>query len=146
MRWKIWWTGEQKTRATIHSLKSLPGWSSFQERGTWISWSIIFKKTHELPWNDCTWHEVVDLTFFGQWANLLDHSPIGQELVTDGWLDWFHPLITQITTGNILMWLTRLGIVDWVSSKTQILLVTLGIQNQPRKESYVSLEVEQFFL
>ena len=29
------------------------------------------------------WHELVDLTFFGQWTNLLDQSPSGQELVTD---------------------------------------------------------------
>ena len=97
---------------------------------------------YKLSWNVCTWHELVDLTFFGQWANLLDRSPNGQELVTDGWLDWFHTFITQITTGNIVMWVTRLGIVDWVSSKTQILLRTFRIQNQPREESCVSLEVE----
>ena len=37
---------------------------------------------------------------------------------------------------------TRLSIVDWVYSKTQLLLVTLRTQDQLRRESYVSLEVE----
>ena len=30
--------GKQKDRAVVQSLKSLVGWSPFQERGTWISW------------------------------------------------------------------------------------------------------------
>ena len=46
---------------------------------------------------------------------------------------------------NIVMWETRLSIVDLVYSKTQILLGTLGMQNQPRDESYVFLEVEHLF-
>ena len=40
---------------------------------------------------------------------------------------------------------TRLSIVDWVYSKTQILLATLRTQNQPRVESYVFSEVEHPF-
>ena len=45
----------------------------------------------------------------------------------------FHTSITQVTTDNIVMWVT----------KTQILLATLRTQNQPRKRFYVFLEVEQ---
>ena len=41
------------------------------------------------------------------------------------------------------MWVIQLNTADWVYSKTQILLVTLKIQNQLQEESYVSLEVEQ---
>ena len=41
MRWKILRTGEQKDRAVVQSLKPLLGWSPFQERGTWIRWSIV---------------------------------------------------------------------------------------------------------
>ena len=41
---------------------------------------------------------------------------------------------------------TRLSIVDWAFSKTQILLATLRTQNQLREESYVFLEVEHLFL
>ena len=37
---------------------------------------------------------------------------------------------------------TRLSVVDWVHSKTQILLATLRTQNQPRGESHVFSEVE----
>ena len=51
-----------------------------------------------------------------------------------------------MTADNIVMWETRLSIVDWVCSKAQILLVTLRTQNQPREESNVSLEVEHLFL
>ena len=43
------------------------------------------------------------------------------------------------------MWVTRLSIVDWAYSKTQVLLVALRTQNQLREESYVSLEVEHLF-
>ena len=48
-------------------------------------------------------------------------------------------------TGNIVMWVARLSIVDWVYSKILILLVTLRMQNEPRGESYVYLEVAHLF-
>ena len=38
-----------------------------------------------------------------------------------------------MTIVNIVMWQTRLRIVDWVHSNTQTLLATLRIQNQPRE-------------
>ena len=62
---------------------------------------------------------------------LLDQSPNGQELVTDVWQYSFRTFITQVTTNNIVMWRTRLSFVDWVYSKTLILLATLRTQNQP---------------
>ena len=71
---------------------------------------------------------LVDLTFFGQWTNLLDQSPKRQELVTDVELVWFHTFTTQVATDNVVMWETRLSIVDWVYSKTQILLAALRPQ------------------
>ena len=57
--------------------------------------------------------------------NMLDQSPNGQELVTDVQLVTFHTFITQMTTDKIVMWGTRLSIVDLVYLKTQILLATL---------------------
>ena len=39
-----------------------------------------------------------------------------------------------MTTDNTVMWATRLSIVGWVYSKTQILLATLRTQNQPGEE------------
>ena len=49
-----------------------------------------------------------------------------------------------MTTDNIVMLEIRLSIVDWVYSKTQILLVALRTQNRPRWESCALSEVEQF--
>ena len=65
---------------------------------------------HKLAWNAWKWHDLVGLTVFGQWTNLLDQSPNGQELATDVWQDSFHTLITEVTTDNIVMWATRLSI------------------------------------
>ena len=62
--------------------------------------------------------------------------------MTDVWQDYFQTFITQVTTDSIVMWVTRLNIVDWVYFKTQILLATLRTQNLPRVESYVFSEVE----
>ena len=41
-----------------------------------------------------------------------------------------------MTTENVVMWVTRLSIFDWVYSKIQILLVTLRIQNQTSGEVF----------
>ena len=48
-------------------------------------------------------------------------------------------------TDNIVMWVIRLSSVDWVDSKTLILLDTLRTVNQLREESYVSSKVEHLF-
>ena len=42
------------------------------------------------------------------------------------------------------MWETRLSTVDWVYLKTQILLETMRILNQPREESYAFSESQTF--
>ena len=47
-------------------------------------------------------------------------------------------------TTDVVMLVTRLSIVDWVYSKTQILLATLRTLNQLQVESHVSSEVETF--
>ena len=39
---------------------------------------------------------------------------------------------TKLTSGHIVMWVTRLSIVDWVYFKTQTLLATLRTRNQPQ--------------
>ena len=48
-------------------------------------------------------------------------------------------------TGYIVMWETRLSIVDWVYSKTQTLLETLESLNQLLEVSFVSSEVIHLF-
>ena len=47
-------------------------------------------------------------------------------------------------TDNIVMWVTRLSIVDRVSSETQTLLQTLRSRNQLREESHVSFGSRTF--
>ena len=47
-----------------------------------------------------------------------------------------------MTADNIVMWATRLSIVDWVYSKTQTFPATLRTRNQPRDESDGSREAE----
>ena len=55
-------------------------------------------------------------------------------------------LITQMITDNIVnVGITTQRIVDWVNSKTQILLETLRTRNHLRVEIYVSLEVEHSY-
>ena len=64
----------------------LPGWntsSHISRRRNLNLQENCQKYPHNFSWNDCTWHRVVGLTFFGQWTNLLDQSSNGQELVTD---------------------------------------------------------------
>ena len=46
---------------------------------------------------------------------------------------------------NIVMWVTQLSIVDWVFFKTQTLLATLRIQNQPQEVCCVSSEAAHLF-
>ena len=69
--------------------------------------------------------------------------------MTDVWQDSYHTFFARVTTGNIVMWVTRLSTVDWVYFKTRILLVTLRTQNQPRvtfnafsEAEHLSLSVE----
>ena len=95
-----------------------------QEGGASINWRLIKSML-----TNC-----IDMLVFG--ANLDDMIFCGPKLVTDVW-------ITPVTADHIVMWVTRLSIVDWVYSKTQILLTTLRTENQPREEgSYVFLETE----
>ena len=48
-----------------------------------------------------------------------------------------------MTVKNVVMWETQLSIVDWVYSKTEILLEILKTPNQTREESFVFSEVER---
>ena len=105
-------------------------------------WEDYHKYDHKLSWNACSWHELGDQTFHGLSKKWQEQSQNGLRHVTDDWQEWFHTFTTQVTTDNVVMWVTRLSIVDWVRSKTQTLLATLKIRNQPREESYVSLEAE----
>ena len=147
MCWEILRIGEQKDRAVMQSLKSLLGWSPFQERGTWISWRIVKKYALKLSWNAYTWHELDDLTSCGPWTNWQDQSPEGQERVTNDKLVWFQTCITQVTADNIVMWVTRLSIVDWVYFKTQTLVAPLKTRNQPQREVLcIFCEVEHLLL
>ena len=59
---------------------------------------------------------------------------------TIGKIDCIHS--SHMISDNIVMWVTRFSIVDWVYFKTQTLLEILRTQNLPREKSYVSSEAE----
>ena len=105
----------KKDTATRQSLKSLLGWWSVPKGGAWIDWRMIQSvlTNYKLSWNAGIWRELVDLTFCGQWMNLLDQSPNWHDLVPDVWQDKFHTFISPVTTDNIVTWATRLSIDDW---------------------------------
>ena len=142
MRWAILWTGKQESGATLQSFKSWPGWPSIQAGGTRISWRIVrslHTNCHEMRvfgTNWATWHFVA-----GQQACKISHKNWLWH-VTDGSQDWFLTFITQVTTDNVVMRVTWLSIVDWVDSKTQILLETSASTSG---ESHVFSEVEHLF-
>ena len=118
VRCKILRIGKQKDSATIKSLKSLLGWSSFQERGTLNQLENCQKYAHKLRWHACTWHDLDDPASCGLWTSLQDQSQNGLRLATDDWQDWFRTFVTQMTSDSIVIWETRLSIVDLVCSKT----------------------------
>ena len=80
------------------------------------------KYVHKLSSNTCSWHELVQLTFYGQvnklvrpvikWTGACDRSLA--RLIS-------HIFITQTISDNAVMWETRHSIADWVCFKTQTL-------------------------
>ena len=113
-----------------NALKDLAIWQkdSNYTKSRVVAWMIITSRkrnvdqlencprcAHKLSWNAYIWHELVGLTFYDQWTNLLDQSPNGQEHVTEYQLAWFPTFITRMTTdSNIVMWVSRLSSVGWV--------------------------------
>ena len=87
------------------------------------------KYAHKLSWNACTWHELVDLTFYGQWINLHDRLQNGPKLVTNAWIDLFHTFIAHVNTDNIVMWVILLNNADWDCCKIPTLQEILRTEN-----------------
>ena len=94
MRWTILWNGKEKK------------WSNFTKFHILV-WVIINsnrkksnllenyqKFAHKLSWNACTWHELEDLTFYGQSTSLQDQSQSGLRHETDDqqarWISYIH--------------------------------------------------------
>ena len=72
VNWQTKWRNCRQTWMTINSnRRNLNQLEDYQ------------KYAPKLSWNACICHEFVDLTFFGQWTNLLDRSRNGHEQVTD---------------------------------------------------------------
>ena len=142
MRWAI--AGKQKKWSNFAKFQVLAWMIISSTKRTWISERIITSMVTDCLKKACTWHELGDQTFCGLSTNLQEKLQHGLRLVTDDEQDWFHSsVITQMTFDNIVTWVTRLSIVDWVHFETLTLLATLRTQNQLRRESYVSLEAEQ---
>ena len=62
------------------------------------------KFAHKLSWNDCTWHELDDLTSWCPWTNWQDQSHNGLKHVINDKQSWIRIFITQMTIVNIVMW------------------------------------------
>ena len=123
------WSYDYGRTCSKNALKDLAIWQkdSNYTKSRVVAWMIIISRkrnvdqlencprcAHKLSWNACTWHELVGLTFYDQWTNLLDQSPNGQEHVTEYQLAWFPTFITRMTTdSNIVMWVSRLSSVGW---------------------------------
>ena len=129
MLWEILRTGEQKNKAVTQFLKSLLGWSSFQESGTWISWRIIKSMLSKIVLN-CLY-----LARMGRPDILWSVNKLARSITK--WTgacakrsarSISYIFITHVGTDNIVMWVTRLSFVDWVYSKTHIFLVTSRTQ------------------
>ena len=114
----------KKDGTVIQSLKFLLGWSTFQERGTWIGWRVVKSMLANcldmllLGTNWWTWHCLVS-----KQACSISHQMDRSLWRTFCSFDFTHSSHTWLPD-NIVMWVTRLSIVDWVHSKTQTLLVT----------------------
>ena len=133
----------QTTKCSSYTKFQVLAWMSITSNRKNLNQSENFHKyAHKKFWNVRTWHELEDQTFFGLSTNLQEQSQNGLMLATDVWQCWFRTFTTQVTTDNIVMWVTRLSIVDWVDFKTLTLLETLRTQNQLRGESDVSSEAE----
>ena len=141
MRKELLRVDKQQRGAALQSFKSLDDYQFEQEELASVGELSKSMLTNCLT-NVCTWQELGDQTFCGLSTNLQKQSENGIRHATDDWQDWFHTFITQMNSGNIVMWVTRLSMVRWVYSKTQTLLAILGTRNQPLGESYVSLEAE----
>ena len=101
------------------------------------------KYAYKLSWHACTWHELVDLTLFGQWTTLHVRLRNRPKPVTNDYLVWSPTFTTQVTTDNVVMWETRLSIIDWICSKTLCLCWRpWGLKINLGSESYVLSEVE----
>ena len=121
MHWTMPWTSKQESKAIVQSFKSWFGWSSIQAGGTRISWRIVRSSLFNClemlvlgtNWATCFF-------VFGQQACEICHF-LDSGMRTDDRQHWFHTFITQVITGSMVLWETRLSIVDWVYSKPQTL-------------------------
>ena len=89
------------TKSRRHALMTINLW-----RRNWISWRIVHSLlTNVLKW--LFWLALVDLIFYGVWTNLLVRLQNGQRHVANGWRVWPLTFITQVNTGNMVMWETQ---------------------------------------
>ena len=75
------------------------------------------KFARRLSWNACAGHELATRYLMVCQQTCNSSTKMDSRLATDDWQDWFHTFITEATTCNIVMWVARISIVDWVYSK-----------------------------
>ena len=71
-----------------------------KKKKNWNPWENCQKYALRLSLNACTWHELEDPIFYGQWTNLHDRS----HHVANDYLVWSLKFIIHVITNNIVMW------------------------------------------
>ena len=140
----ILWVGEQDDPTTPQV--STPCIDDhFKEEELKSVGELSKKYALKLFWNAFTWHELVDLIFYGQWTNLRDRLQKGPKLVTNDYLVWSPTFITQVNTNNIIMWEILLSNAGWDCFKIPTLQEILRTQNPLLEEHCALLDVIHLF-
>ena len=83
MRWEILRTGKQKRQSSCTKFQAL-AWMIINSTRRCLNQLENYQNyARKWSWNAGTWHELVDLTFYGLWINQRDQSPNGHKHVTD---------------------------------------------------------------
>ena len=114
-----------KRQSSFSKFQIFVGKTTNWNRKNLNQWENCHKYARKLSQNACTWHELGDQTFYGLSTNLQEQSHNGLRHAVDDWQDWCQIFTTQVTIDNIVMWVTRLSIVDGLHLKTQTLLEIL---------------------
>ena len=132
VNWEILLIVKEKDRATAQRLYSMCGRHSVQKKEKLETYGRIVR---------CLFSNRLEMQEIGpKWwtrhclvckQTCTSCHQMDKSLVTNAWLVWSLTFITRVITYNIGMWETRLSIVDWDCSKTQLLQETLKILNQP---------------
>ena len=98
------WVSKQDDSTTLQGIHSLASMTTTSKKKKWNLLENCEESALKLFWNAYTWHELVDLIFYGQWINLRDRLQNGPKLVTNAWNNWYLTFIKHANTNRIATW------------------------------------------